>query len=126
MKIYLAIFLFSLVSSVVGGGYLYYKDTQARLAQLRENNARLEVAAQTSQETIRRMEENYEQIQERTQELTAELSRAEEYRSQISQVLREHQLTTLTKEKPGLIETRVNSATESLLNEFVEITTTNP
>lgn len=126
MKIYIAIFLFSLISSVIGGGYLYYKDTQARLAQLRENNARLEVAAQTSQETIRRMEENYEQIQERTQELTAELSRAEEYRSQISQVLREHQLTTLTKEKPGLIETRVNSATESLLNEFVEITTTNP
>ena len=56
MKI--ALFFFLIMCGMGAVGYFYYNDTQDRLAQLRENNTRLEIAAQTSQETIGRMQED--------------------------------------------------------------------
>ena len=52
LKIYILIVVLGLVGGVVYGGYYYYKDTQARIATLTENSAKLEVAAQTQKQTI--------------------------------------------------------------------------
>ncbi len=52
MPILLIILLFS---TVAGGGYFYYTDTQATIAQLRENNAQLMVAVETNEKTIETM-----------------------------------------------------------------------
>ena len=92
-------------------GYFYYNDTQDRLAQLRENNTRLEIAAQTSQETIGRMQADATQFAEANTKLREELDEAEEYSDDLASKLRRHNLTVLTLQKPGLIETRVNNAT---------------
>ena len=103
-------------------GYFYYNDTQDRLAQLRENNTRLEIAAQTSQETIGRMQEDAAQFEEANTKLRAELIQAEEYSDDLASKLRRHNLTVLTLQKPGLIETRVNNATAKLFDEMENIT----
>ena len=42
MPILLILLLFS---TVAGGGYFYYTDTQATIAQLRENNAQLKICS---------------------------------------------------------------------------------
>ena len=47
IKIYILIVILGLVGGVVYGGYYYYKDTQARIATLTENSAKLEQATNT-------------------------------------------------------------------------------
>lgn len=103
-------------------GRWYYNDTQTRMIQLRENAVRLELAAKTSQETIGRLQEDAAQFEEANTKLRAELSQAEEYSDDLASKLRRHNLTVLTLQKPGLIETRVNNATAKLFDELETIT----
>jgi len=120
MKI--ALFFFLIMCGMGAVGYFYYNDTQDRLAQLRENNTRLEIAAQTSQETIGRMQADATQFAEANTKLRKELDEAEEYSDDLASKLRRHNLTVLTLQKPGLIETRVNNATAKLFDEMENIT----
>ena len=120
MKI--ALFFFLIMCGMGAVGYFYYNDTQDRLAQLRENNTRLEIAAQTSQETIGRMQADATQFAEANTKLREELDEAEEYSDDLASKLRRHNLTVLTLQKPGLIETRVNNATAKLFDEMETIT----
>ena len=103
-------------------GYLYYNDTQQRLAQLRENNARLEIAAQTSQDTITKLQQDAAQFEAANIQLRNELNEAEAYSDDLQAKLRNHNLTVLTAQKPGLIETRVNAATARLFDEMEALT----
>jgi len=120
MKI--ALFFFLIMCGMGAVGYFYYNDTQERLAQLRENAARLEIAAQTSKETIGRMQADAAQYEEANLKLRDELSEAEAYSDDLAGKLRRHNLTVLTLQKPGLIETRVNNATAKLFDEMETIT----
>ena len=58
----LRVYIIVIILSVIGGcayAAKYYNDTtQSTIAQLRENNAKLEVANQENQQTIKKMEEN--------------------------------------------------------------------
>tara|TARA_R110002167_G_scaffold301399_1_gene505603 strand:+ start:171 stop:542 length:372 start_codon:yes stop_codon:yes gene_type:complete len=103
-------------------GRWYYNDTQTRMIQLRENAVRLELAAKTSQETIGRLQADAAQFEEANTKLRGELSQAEEYSDDLASKLRRHNLTVLTLQKPGLIETRVNNATAKLFDELETIT----
>jgi uncharacterized protein YeaO (DUF488 family) len=120
MKI--ALFFFLIMCGMGAVGYFYYNDTQDRLAQLRENNTRLEIAAKTSQETIGRMQADATQFAEANTKLREELNEAEAYSDDLASKLRRHNLTVLTLQKPGLIETRVNNATAKLFDEMENIT----
>lgn len=105
-----------------GLGYLYYTDTQERLAQLRENNARLEIAAQTSQDTITKLQQDAAQFEAANNQLRSQLNEAEAYSDDLQAKLRNHNLTVLTAQKPGLIETRVNRATARLFDDMEKLT----
>ena len=105
-----------------GLGYLYYTDTQERLAQLRENNARLEIAAQTSQDTITKLQQDAAQFEAANTQLRSQLNEAEAYSDDLQAKLRNHNLTVLTAQKPGLIETRVNKATARLFDDMEKLT----
>ena len=52
IKIYILIAVIGLIGGVLYGGYYYYKDTQARIAVLTENSAKLEQATNTQKQTI--------------------------------------------------------------------------
>ena len=45
--------------TMVGGFYWYYKDSQARIALLVANNAKLELAVKTNEETIASLQQNF-------------------------------------------------------------------
>jgi cell division protein FtsB len=105
-----------------GIGYWYYNDTQATIATLRSNNAKLAVAAETSKETIGRLQADAAQFEKSNQELRAQLDEAEEYSDELAGKLRRHNLTVLTLQKPGLIEGRVNNATAKLFDEMEVLT----
>jgi len=109
MPILLIILLFS---TLAGGGYFYYTDTQATIAQLRENNAQLKVAVETNEKTIETMAQQAEISAELSHELAQKLQVSEASRNRLIEVFGKHDLTRLALKKPGLIETRVNNGTK--------------
>jgi len=108
------IYFILMLAGVVYAGYSYYTDTQNRIAQLQANNAKLQVAAETNQKTIETLQQDAEEFAERNSELQIQLQAAESYQDELIGKLRRHNLTVLTLQKPGLIEKRVNDATEKL------------
>ena len=52
IKLYGIIILVAILGGVGYGAKYYYDTTQNTIAQLRENNAQLEVAVQTAQESV--------------------------------------------------------------------------
>jgi len=123
---------FVLLLIIVGMGLVgrwYYYDTQAHIEQLnqniatlRANQAQLEQAIATSNETIERQQRDAEQFELANNALREQLQEAEAYSDDLASKLRNHNLTVLTAQRPGLIETRVNNATARLFDEMEIIT----
>lgn len=122
MGLKLAFIMFLMMIGMGFAGRWYYNDTQARMIQLRENAVRLELAAKTSQETIGRLQADAAQFEQANNQLREQLNEAEAYSDDLAGKLRRHNLTVLTLQKPGLIETRVNNATAKLFDEMENIT----
>ena len=102
----------------------YYWMTEKRLTVLTENNAKLSIAAQTNQQTIDKLSEDFVKQQALNSELNIKLKASEAYGDNLAKKLREHDLTMLTLRKPGLIERRVNSATDKILKDLESSTAT--
>ena len=122
IKVYLFLIIMGVIGGVGYGGYMYYKDTQERIAILTENNAKLEVAAQLQEETINTMIEDVQRNAELNKELQRELQIAEGYGDQLRATLQKHNLTHLANKKPGLIERKMQNATNRLWNDLADIT----
>ena len=125
IKVYLFLIIMGVLGAVGYGGYMYYKDTQDRIAILTENNAKLEVAAQLQEETINTMIEDVQRNSELNRELQKELQVAEQYGDQLRNTLRKHNLTHLANKKPGLIERKMQNATNRLWDDLADITNPN-
>lgn len=102
----------------------YYWLTEKRLTVLTENNAKLTIAARTNQDTIDKLTKDFEQQQVLNEELNIKLKASEAYGDNLAKKLRKHDLTMLTLKKPGLIERRVNSATQKILDDMESSTAT--
>ena len=122
IKVYLFLIIMGVIGGVGYGGYMYYKDTQERIAILTENNAKLEVAAQLQEETINTMIEDVQRNSELNRELQKELQIAEGYGDQLRATLQKHNLTHLANKKPGLIERKMQNATNRLWDDLADIT----
>ena len=125
IKVYLFLIIMGVIGGVGYGGYMYYKDTQERIAILTENNAKLEVAAQLQEETINIMIEDVQRNSKLNKELQKELQIAEGYGDQLRATLQKHNLTHLANKKPGLIERKMQNATNRLWDDLADITNPN-
>ena len=101
---------------------VYYWLTARTIRVLTENIAELTIAAATSQDTINQLQNDSARFEVLNQELASNLQKAEEYGDRLSRTLREHDLTRLTLQRPGLIETRVNNATAQVFSDLESIT----
>ena len=122
LKIYMLIIVLGLVGGVVYGGWYYYKDTQARIATLIENSAKLEVAAQTQKQTIDTLVADAKKYEKLNSELHIKLESANDYKNTLLGKLRKHNLTRLSAQKPALIERKINNASKRLLESFESLT----
>ena len=122
LKIYILIVVLGLVGGVVYGGYYYYKDTQARIAILTENSAKLEVATQTQKQTIDTLVADAKKYEKLNSELHIKLESANDYKNTLLGKLRKHNLTRLSAQKPALIEKKINNASKRLLESFESLT----
>lgn len=121
-KFYSYLLSLALMFGVVGGAYFYYKDSQKRIKNLLEVNAELKVNAKMCEKTIDSLTEDIERTQVLVTQLEESNKEAEDYRDKLIKLLQEHDLTALTLQKPGLVETRVNNATKKVFEDIQSIT----
>ena len=125
IKIYILIVVLGLVGGVVYGGFYYYKDTQARIATLTENSAKLEMAAKTQKNTIDTLIADAKKFQQLNSELNVKLVQATKYKNSLLNKLRKINLAKLSAEEPAVWEKKINNASKRLLESF-ESTTSIP
>jgi Na+-transporting NADH:ubiquinone oxidoreductase subunit NqrC len=126
LKVYALIVVLGLVGGVGYGGYYYYKDTQQRIKTLTENNAKLEVAKQLQDDTIQTLVEDAEDFRVLNKKLATDLQEAEEYRNNLIDKLRKHDLTRLSQKKPSLVENKINNGTKKLFERLESLTALPP
>ena len=114
-----AVFIIS--SAVVSGG-LYVKKMRDDLEIARGNVARMEVAVQTSEASLVLERSENSRLNELNSELSVNLRRAEQYGDELRSTLQKHNLTHLANKKPGLIQNRMQNATDQLWNDLAGIT----
>ena len=122
IKLYGIIILVAILGGVGYGAKYYYDTTQNTIAQLRENNAKLETANQINQETIAQQQKDAIQLAELNNQLTVDLQKAEQYGDELRATLNKHDLTHLANKKPGLIERRMQNATDKLWDDLESLT----
>lgn len=97
---------------VMGGiGYWYYNDTQAKIAVLVENNAKLETAVAISEETIGALQTNYAASQAENERLNQAYADIRRQNDRLADRLSDIDLGLLASEKPESIERAVNRGT---------------
>ena len=121
-RLYAILIVVGLLGGVVYGAKYYYDTTQNTIAALRENNAKLEVANETNQATIKQMGQDTARLNDLTNQLALDLQTSERYGDELRSTLNKHNLTHLANKKPGLIEKRMQNATDKLWDDLESIT----
>ena len=125
IRLYGIIILVAILGGVGYGAKYYYDTTQNTIAQLRENNAQLEVANETNQATITQMKNDNARLNALTDQLNTDLRKSEQYGDELRETLNKHNLTHLANKKPGLIEKRMQNATDKLWDDLESVTSDN-
>jgi len=114
------------IIGLAGGGYLYVQKLQSDLETARANVARMEVAVQTSEASLKLVQEETVRLGELNGKLQNDLQKAEQYGDELRATLQRHNLTHLATKKPGLIEPRMQGATDELWKDLESITSNTP
>ena len=126
LKVYMLLLVLGLIGGVGYGAYYYYKDTQARIATLTENSAKLEQATNTQKQTIDTLLEDAAKFRELNKELNIKLDAANDYKNTLIDKLRKHNLAKLSLKKPGLVEKKINRGTKKLFESFEKLSGADP
>jgi len=110
---------------IAGGGYMYVQKLQSDLETARANVAKMEVAVQTAEASVKTLQEENVRIGELNGQLQSDLQKAEQYGDELRATLQRHNLTHLATKKPGLIEQRMQGATNELWDDLESITDPN-
>lgn len=121
-KLYLIIIVLGLVSSFGYAGYSYYNWSQETIGTLRENNALLEQAAKTMNDTIDRMQADAERNEELNKNLTERLQQSQEHLDKLRSVFARIDLTMEALTNAQGLEDRVNNAVNRLIRQISEET----
>jgi len=109
----LAIVFFFLMTGMAGAGYLYYQDTQERIAILQENNAKLETAVQTNEEALKAQAASFAAMQKENARLANEFQAISDRNRALENRLSRHDIGAAAVAKPELTEKVLNGATRN-------------
>lgn len=112
------IIVIAVVGGVLFGAWYEYKDMQNRITTLQENNAKLTMVAEENQKTVDTLQKFAESMAEQNKQLQGQLQEAEKYKDGLLAKLQKHDLALLSLKKPGLIEKRINDATQKVFREI--------
>ena len=115
-RIYVFLFILVILGGIGYGAYFVYNDTMQRMAVLRDNNAKLEVAVKAKDSTIKALKENMEKQIKLTKDLNNKLSIAEENNKKISEILAKTDIVKNTINDPVKTEKRINEEVDNIFN----------
>lgn len=115
-RFYILLFVLVLLGGIGYGAYFIYNDTMQRMATLRDNNAKLEVAVKAKDSTIKSLKENMEKQIKLTKDLNNKLSIAEENNKKISKILAETDIVKNSIADPKATEKRINEEVVNMFN----------
>ena len=118
IRLYVFLFFISIIGGVGYSAVWYYNDTQARLAQLRENNIKLEQAAKTLENTINNMEASAARNEELNRQLTSKLQEAEQGLNNLRGRFAEIDIQRLARDDPNGLEERINRGVQRLIEDI--------
>ena len=116
LKVYIFLLIMGIMGGVGYGGYMYYIDTQERLGVLRENNAKLVVANDAKDATIKQMLETQNKAAELNQALTVRLQKSEEYGDTLRSKFAKINILRMAIDEPYILEGKINNAVTRLLD----------
>lgn len=123
LRVYFLLFIVATFSTVVYGAYAYYNSTQATIALLRENNTKLQIAAETMENTINSMEADAARTAKLNKELTVALQQAESNLNRLRKRFSEIDLNKEALVNAADLERRINRAVNRLREELKNETT---
>tara|TARA_Y100000816_G_C26028134_1_gene538066 strand:- start:759 stop:1133 length:375 start_codon:yes stop_codon:yes gene_type:complete len=115
-RIYILLFVLIILGGIGYGAYFIYNDTMQRMATLRDNNAKLEVAVKSKDATILSLKENMEKQIKLTKDLNNKLLEAEENNKKISKILAETDIIKNSIADPKASEKRINEEVVNMFN----------
>jgi len=122
----LKIALVFIVLAAAGGGLFYVKQLQSNLEIARLNNAKLESAIETSEQSLATLKADNIRLNTLSDQLNADLNKSEQYGDELRATLNKHNLTHLANKKPGLIQNRMQGKTDELWKDLESITSDTP
>jgi len=118
-RLYLLLFVLSLIGGVGYAAYGYYTSTQQRIQTLAENNAKLEVAIEKSEKSINLLKTEATKNAKLSKELQTKLQKAEAYGDDLRNRLRKLDLLSDAISNAKNLEGRMNGATAKLWREIM-------
>jgi len=108
----------ALIIVTVVGAYLYWKNLKQEIELLENEKAVAIDANESLQETLNRVQSEQERLNELRNDLQTALDDATVDKEELSRILRKHDLEKLSREKPGLIEKRINDGTKNIFDQL--------
>ena len=115
-RLYILLFVLVILGGVGYGLYFVYNDTMQRMATLRDNNAKLEVAVKSKDSTIKSLKENMEKQIKLTKDLNNRLSIAEENNKKIANLLAKTDIIKNSLADPAGQEKRINEQVNKMFS----------
>tara|TARA_R100001591_G_scaffold17857_1_gene24334 strand:+ start:263 stop:637 length:375 start_codon:yes stop_codon:yes gene_type:complete len=115
-RLYIFIFILAILGGIGYGAYFIYNDTMQRMAVLRDNNAKLEVAIKAKDSTIKALKENMEKQIKLTKDLNNKLTIAEENNKKISNLLAKTDIIKNSLADPIGQEKRINEQVNKMFS----------
>lgn len=122
LKVYALIMLLGILGAVGYGAKYYYDTTQATIATLRENNAQMEVAIATQEESINALQNDMAKMATLNRTLQEDLQKAEAYGDELRGKLSKLNLVVEALKDSKVLEGKMNGATANLWRDFMDST----
>ena len=122
-KVYLFLFLVTILSGVGFAGYNYYLWSQDTIATLRENNVKLKSAAETLQNTVDQMVADQQKNEQLNKDLTKRLQQSQVHLDKLRGAFAKIDLTMEALTNAQGLEDRVNNAVGRLIERIEDETT---
>jgi len=121
-RLYILLFVLAILAGIGYGAYFIYNDTMQRMATLRDNNAKLEVAVKAKDSTIKALKENMEKQIKLTKDLNNKLTIAEENNKKIANLLAKTDIVKNSLADPIGQEKRINEQVNKLFTGINTVT----
>ena len=119
LKVYALVMLLAILGGVGYGAKYYYDTTQNTIKVLRENNAQMEVAIATQEESINALQNDMAKMATLNRTLQEDLQKAEAYGDELRGKLSKLNLVVEALKDSKVLEGKMNGATANLWRDFM-------